>query len=94
MERQTEIKYMIVNPYKSVAGALLLGLFFGAIGLLYSSFKWGVIMMILALVLLPIPKIGLGFFILNWICCPFIAVKLTEKHNLKLQALYHHSNAQ
>jgi len=88
MENQTEIKYMIVNPYKSVAGALLLGLFFGAIGLLYSSFKWGLIMMILAVVLLLIPKFGFFLFLLNWISCPFIAVRFCEKYNLRLQALY------
>lgn len=75
-------------PYKSVAAALLFSVILGPIGLLYSSF-WG------GLVLIPI-----GIIIINakyffpilflWIICCVWAVRAVESSNQKIyrESLY------
>ncbi len=45
--------HQIQWPFKSVVGALLLGLFLGPIGLLYATTWGGVVMLVLAVAIIP-----------------------------------------
>lgn len=74
-------------PYKSVGSALLFALFFGPLGLLYSSPWGGVVMVAVAFVVLSshysVP------IALMWVSCSIWAVMATNRHNRKLMQNWH-----
>ncbi|MBN1683959.1 MAG: hypothetical protein JW855_00730 [Gammaproteobacteria bacterium] len=72
------------QPYKSFAAAILLGLFLGPIGLLYGSFRFSVIVLLLCCISLAIP---MGFFaiLFFWVSCPYVNVLLVSRYNKKLR---------
>ncbi len=69
-------------PFKSLAGALLLSIFFGPIGLLYATTLGGIVMIILGCVtvssLLPVP------IIIVWLGSCIWSVVATNDHNRKM----------
>ncbi len=80
---------MIVVPYKSVAAALILVVFFGPIGLFYSSLLGGVIMSIFGLVAIstmanmhsPLPMATVYIFSMLW---TMISVRFYNRKMLKI----------
>jgi hypothetical protein len=72
-------------PFKNTAIGLLFCVFLGPIGLLYASFRGGVAMIIIGIVVisskLPFP------IILLWIVCCIWSVKAIESYNRKLLLL-------
>ncbi len=68
--------------YKSVAGALILSVFLGPLGLLYASFWGGFLMILLGIVVISAKFIFP--IILLWIICCLWAVFATESHNKKI----------
>lgn len=69
-------------PFKSVAGALLLGLFFGPIGLLYATTWGGVVMLVIGVAIVP-TKLPVPIVIV-WLVCCIWAVIATNRFNQKL----------
>ena len=71
-------------PFKSVAGALLFSVLLGPIGLLYSSFRGGVIMIILGFIVAcakyPVP------IVMVWLISCIWSVAAVNKYNGKLSA--------
>jgi hypothetical protein len=71
-----------VLPYKSVAVALLFSVILGPVGLLYSSFRGGIFLILIGMVVvssrLPFP------ILLLWIVCAIWAVGAAESYNRKL----------
>jgi hypothetical protein len=69
-------------PFKSLAGALLLSIFFGPVGLLYASTLGGIAMIILGCItvssLLPVP------IIIVWLGSCIWSVVATNEHNKKM----------
>lgn len=83
---------MSEQPYKSVAGALLFTVVLGPVGLLYSSFWGGVIMILLAIVVFS----SKFFFpsLLVWVACSVWGVGAVEKCNKKImKAAYEKRNS-
>ncbi len=76
------------RPYKSVAVAILISIFFCSFGVLYASFWWGVVITILAIIVSGIPKVGAYVFFVVWVCCPFLSAYLVERHNKRLFSMY------
>lgn len=77
---------MMVAP-KSLALAIILALFFGPIGMLYSTVK-GAVIMFFGAILLVVVTFGAGFFLLlfmNPICAVWAAIA-TNAHNDALAA--------
>ena len=72
-------------PFKSVAAALLFSVLLGPVGLLYSSFWGGFLMIFVTMVVisskLPFP------ILLAWISCTIWAVGAVESHNRKLMQM-------
>lgn len=72
-------------PYKNLGVALLFSIFFGPLGLLYSSLRGGIIMVLIAFVVIsshyPVP------IILMWISCCIWSVMATNRYNNKLMAV-------
>lgn len=69
-------------PYKSVAGALLLAVFLGPIGLLYASFWGGTILSLIGIVV-----VSCRFFFpiaLLWVLCCIWSVRSAERYNRRL----------
>jgi hypothetical protein len=69
-------------PFKSVAGALLLSLFLGPIGLLYATTLGGVVMLIIGVVIVP-TKLPVPIAIL-WIGCCIWSVIAADRFNQKV----------
>lgn len=77
--------YILPLPYKSLAASIVLTIFFGPLGLLYSTF-WGAL--VLSVLIIP------GFFIpmdvsllplgMLWLTCIFLGAGLTSRYNKKL----------
>lgn len=79
--------FVLVRPFKSMAVAILLALFLGPIGLLYSSFLGGVIMAIIVFIFIAATSANPGVQPLVWVAwlvCPFWAVLASGRHNKKL----------
>jgi len=76
---------IIVLTPKSVGLAIFLALFFGPLGLLYSSVKAAIIMFLIALVVVPL-TIGIGIFLINPICA-FLAYSAASANNASLGAV-------
>lgn len=72
----------VVLPTKSMAVAILLAIFFGPLGLFYSSVTGAIIMTIITI---PVALItaGIGLVVLIPICI-LIAAVAVNKHNAKL----------
>ena len=73
---------MNAMPFKSLAGALLLSIFFGPVGLLYASTLGGLVMIILGGItvssLLPVPMM------IVWLGSCVWSVVATNKYNKKI----------
>ena len=73
-------------PYKNNAIALLYAVLLGPIGLLYSSLRGGIIMLLLAFIVLshplPVP------IALTWLGCCIWAVFATNRYNQKLLQIW------
>jgi predicted membrane metal-binding protein len=82
-----EASYVLVRPFKNMAIAILLALFLGPIGLLYSTFLGGVIMALVVFVFLAAmtanPAVGPIVWV-SWLVCPFWAVLAAGRHNKKM----------
>lgn len=80
-------RYVLVRPYKNMATAILLALFLGPIGLLYSTFLGGVIMAIVVFIFLAAmtANSAVGPLVwIAWLICPFWAVLSSGRHNRKM----------
>lgn len=71
--------YGIVRPPKSVGAAILLALFFGPMGMLYSTVPGAVAMMVISFVLFLFTA-GFSVFI-TWPVCIIWAALAAESHN-------------
>lgn len=74
--------HQLSMPFKSVAGALLLGLFFGPIGLLYATTWGGVIMLVLGIAIVP-TKLPVPIALI-WLASCIWAVVAANRYNQKL----------
>lgn len=75
---------IVVVPTKSIGLAVLLGVAFGPLGLLYATISGAIIMFIVNLV---IGAVTLGFgLVLTWPICGLWAYMATKSHNEKLLA--------
>lgn len=76
------MKIKSLSPFKNVAGALLFSVLLGPVGLLYSSVRGGIVMIILGFVAisskLPVP------IILVWLGACIWSVSAAERHNKKM----------
>lgn len=77
-------------PFKSVAGALLLGLFFGPIGLLYATTWGGVVMLALGIAIVP-TKLPVPIAII-WLGSCVWSVIAANRFNQKLVQKSHSVN--
>lgn len=68
-------------PYKNVATSLLLTIIFGPVGLLYSSF-WGGFLMVFIFMVIAMSQIIFPI-ILTWVICSIWGVGATEVYNRK-----------
>lgn len=79
--------FVLVRPFKNVAVSILLALFLGPIGLLYSSFFGGVIMAVVLFIFLAAmtanPAVQPVVWV-AWLVCPFWAVLASGRHNKKM----------
>ena len=75
----------VVLAGKSMAVAILLALFFGPLGMLYSTVMGGVIMIVISL-LAGIFTLGFGLLI-TWPICVIWAAVATNSHNKKMLAV-------
>ena len=75
----------VVLAGKSMAVAILLALFFGPLGMLYSTVMGGVIMIVISLVV-GIFTLGFGLFI-TWPICVIWAAVATNSYNKKMLAV-------
>ena len=69
-------------PFKSVAGALMLGLFLGPVGLLYATTSGGIVMLMLAIALVP-TKLPVPIAMV-WLASCIWGVIATNRFNQKL----------
>lgn len=76
------IKQAVYPPYKNVAAALLFAAVLGPVGLLYSSF-WGGFLMIFVTMVVISSKLVFPS-ILAWVTCCIWGVGAVEKHNRQL----------
>lgn len=72
-------------PFKSVATALIFTVIMGPLGLLYSSFRGGIAMLLVGLVVLS-NKFVFPVIVL-WVVCCVWSVKAVEKYNERLLKL-------
>jgi hypothetical protein len=73
---------LLVPQFKSVSTALLFTVFLGPVGLLYSSF-WGGFLMIFVSMVVVSSKLPLPIF-LAWAICNIWSVGAVETHNRRL----------
>lgn len=66
-------------PFKNVATSLMLTIFFGPVGLLYSSF-WGGFLMVFLFMLVMSSELIFPM-VLIWVICSIWGVSATEKYN-------------
>jgi uncharacterized membrane protein (UPF0136 family) len=77
-------------PYKSVAGALMLGLFFGPLGLLYATTGGGIVMLIVAVAIVP-TKLPVPI-VLVWLGSCIWSVIAANRYNRNLLQKIYHNN--
>jgi hypothetical protein len=81
-----QTNFIVNAPMKSVAVSVLLTIFFGGLGLLYSTVKGGVIMVIVELINIIFCFFIIGFFflpIIHLICVAW-GVTAVQKYNNEL----------
>ena len=71
--------YVVVRPPKSVAAAIILAVFFGPLGMLYSTVAGALVMMLVSFVL-AIMTAGISFF-LTWPICIIWAAVAADAYN-------------
>lgn len=76
---------VLVMPTKSMVVSVLLTLFFGPLGLFYSSVMGGVVMLILSLVVAFV-TVGMGLIVTQIMCVIWGAVSISA-YNKKLVAV-------
>jgi hypothetical protein len=88
METQNHPIYFLTVPYKSMAASVLLTLFLGPFGLLYSSFFGALIMTILIVpgLFMPMTNVTVPSVITLWLICHFWGALSTSRYNKKLFA--------
>lgn len=77
-------QYIIAAPTKNMAAGLLLALFFGPLGLIYSTVTGAIVMIILS-VIVGLATLGLGLVITQIICVIWAYVAINN-HNKKVYA--------
>jgi len=80
-QEPSNVNVNVISNQKSVLAAVLLTLFFGPLGMFYSTIIGGIVMLILS-ILVAIFTLGIGFLI-TWPVCIIWAVISTNKHNKK-----------
>lgn len=83
---QPQLHIVITKSEKNPIVGALLGLFFGFIGLFYSSTKAALIMLaptLLSAVLIPF-FIGIPMIFMTWIACGVVGYVVCDKHNKAL----------
>lgn len=79
------MRSVLIAPYKSVLAALLLGLFLGPIGLLYSTVIGSIIMTILVVIAIALNSHLGGFFVyLFWAISLYWNVAAVNRYNKRL----------
>lgn len=74
----------VVVASKSMAVAIILAILFGPLGMLYSTVKGGVIMLIL-FAIVGVLTVGIGLFVLWPICVIWAAVAANAHNNQMVQ---------
>lgn len=72
-------------PFKSVAGALLFSAILGPVGLLYSSFAGGVMMIVLGVLTIRAQLLGLAIVV--WLVCCIWSVAAVNRYNANILRL-------
>lgn len=82
----SETKFVVNAPMKSVGVSVLLSIFFGGLGLLYSTVKGGVIMTIVELInfILCFFAIGIIFIPIIHLICVAWGATAVQKYNNEL----------
>lgn len=85
MEKSNESQRIVVvsSGEKSMAATILLTLFFGPLGLFYSSVAGGIVMLILSIIV-AVFTLGFGLIITQLICVIWGAIA-TNSHNQKMR---------
>ena len=79
-----EKQVIVVSPTKSMGVSILLTVFFGPLGMLYSTVPGAIIMIILSLIV-AVFTVGIGL-IFTWPICIVWGAIATSSHNKKLVA--------
>lgn len=74
---------VIFRPTKSLVAAVLMPLFLGPIGLLYSSFLGAIVMLFLLLLCIPLGQKGGGVAVMLWVIGVFWSVFSANRYNKK-----------
>ncbi|PIQ43751.1 MAG: hypothetical protein COV52_00955 [Gammaproteobacteria bacterium CG11_big_fil_rev_8_21_14_0_20_46_22] len=83
----------LLPPYKSALAALLLGLFLGPLGLMYSTVMGSIIMLVLVVIAIALNSHLGGFFVyLFWAICLYWNVAAVNRYNKRLFAPLHGEN--
>ena len=86
MESQNQKQIVIVRTEKSMGVTILLTIFFGPLGMFYSTVTGAIVMMIVS-VLVAIVTLGFGLLI-TWPVCIIWAAVATKNYNNNLGAQY------
>lgn len=79
------VRPTVFAPFRSPFIALITGIFFGPIGLLYSSFVGSIVMFLLFLLMLAASQVlSIFWLILLWIVCIYWNVQSTHRYNQRL----------
>jgi hypothetical protein len=79
---------IIFHPNKCIIAAILMPLFLGPIGLLYSSFLGAIIMLLLMLGCIPLGQKGGSVALLLWVVGIFWSVLSANRYNKKMLKRY------
>lgn len=81
-DKKQSSRPLIVMPLKSVGISIILTIFFGPLGMFYSTIKGGIIMLIISF-FFGLITMGYGLIIL-WPICIIWGAMATDKHNKEL----------
>jgi hypothetical protein len=84
MENQNPNQVVIVKSQKSMGVTILLSIFFGPLGMFYSTVTGAIVMMIISLIV-AVFTVGLGL-IVTWPICIIWAAVATNTYNKNLMA--------
>lgn len=88
MENERHPQFILVSPYKSVAGSIFLTIFLGPIGLLYSTFWGSIVMLFLTLIATVLLTMSAFYFWSVWFVCTYVGVIAVNRYNKKLYNNY------